>query len=55
MQLAKAAQSKRFRENLNPRGARVVALSKPSDTEATQWYFQRYIKHLPAAGEIVFL
>ena len=45
---------KRFRENLNPRGARVVALSKPSDVERTQWYFQRYIAHLPAAGEIVF-
>jgi polyphosphate kinase len=43
----------RFTENLNPRGARVVALSKPSDTEATQWYFQRYIQHLPAGGEIV--
>lgn len=44
----------RFRTNLNARGARVVALSKPSDTEATQWYFQRYIDHLPAGGEIVF-
>lgn len=44
----------RFRTNLNPRGARVVALSKPSDTEATQWYFQRYIDHLPGGGEIVF-
>lgn len=43
----------RFTENLNPRGARVVALSKPSDTEATQWYFQRYIQHLPAGGDIV--
>jgi polyphosphate kinase len=43
----------RFTENLNPRGARVVALPKPSDTEATQWYFQRYIQHLPAGGEIV--
>ena len=43
----------RFTQNLNPRGARVVALSKPSDTEATQWYFQRYIDHLPAGGEIV--
>lgn len=50
----KGGTIKRFRENLNPRGARVVALSKPSDTEATQWYFQRYIKHLPSAGEIVF-
>ncbi|MCU9837547.1 polyphosphate kinase 2 [Ruegeria sp. WL0004] len=44
----------RFRGNLNPRGARVVALSKPTDTEQTQWYFQRYIQHLPSAGEIVF-
>lgn len=42
-----------FRENLNPRGARVVALAKPSETEAGQWYFQRYISHLPGAGEIV--
>ena len=50
----KGGTIKRFRENLNPRGARVVALSKPTETEATQWYFQRYIKHLPAAGEIVF-
>lgn len=38
---------------LNPRGVRLVALSKPSDTERTQWYFQRYIQHLPSAGEIV--
>ncbi|WP_425070353.1 polyphosphate kinase 2 [Sagittula sp. S175] len=44
----------RFRMNLNPRGANVVALPKPTDREATQWYFQRYIDHLPAAGEIVF-
>ena len=44
----------RFRENLNPRGARVVALSKPSDREAGQWYFQRYVDHLPTTGEIVF-
>ena len=44
----------RFRMNLNPRGARVVALPKPSDTEQTQWYFQRYVDHLPAGGEIVF-
>ena len=44
----------RFRENLNPRAARVVALSKPTDTERTEWYFQRYIKHLPAGGEMVF-
>jgi polyphosphate kinase 2 len=44
----------RFRMNLNPRSARVIALSKPSDVEASQWYFQRYISHLPAAGEMVF-
>lgn len=44
----------RFRENLNPRHAKVVALSKPTEQEATQWYFQRYIKHMPSAGEIVF-
>lgn len=50
----KGGTIKRFRENLNPRGAHVVALSKPSDTEATQWYFQRYVDHLPAAGEIAF-
>ena len=50
----KGGTIKRFRENLNPRGARVVALSKPSDTEQTQWYFQRYIDHLPSGGEIVF-
>jgi polyphosphate kinase 2 len=40
-------------EPLNPRGCRIVALSKPSDIERTQWYFQRYVAHLPAAGEIV--
>jgi polyphosphate kinase len=40
-------------EPLNPRGSRIVALGKPSDTERTQWYFQRYVAHLPAAGEIV--
>jgi len=50
----KGGTIKRFREYLNPRGARVVALSKPSDMEQTQWYFQRYIDHLPAGGEIVF-
>ena len=50
----KGGTIKRFRENLNPRGARVVALSKPSEKEATQWYFQRYIDHLPSGGEIVF-
>ncbi|KIC44252.1 polyphosphate kinase [Ruegeria sp. ANG-S4] len=50
----KGGTIKRFRENLNPRGARNVALSKPSDAERSQWYFQRYIPHLPSAGEIVF-
>ncbi|MEO0486627.1 MAG: polyphosphate kinase 2 [Pseudomonadota bacterium] len=50
----KGGAIKRFRENLNPRSARVVALSKPSDREAASWYFQRYIAQLPAAGEIVF-
>ncbi|WP_341213237.1 polyphosphate kinase 2 [uncultured Limimaricola sp.] len=44
----------RFRENLNPRGARVVALAKPSEAEAGQWYFQRYVRELPTKGEIVF-
>lgn len=48
----KGGTIKRLRENLNPRGARLVALSKPTDTEAAQWYFQRYIAHLPAKGEI---
>ena len=43
----------RLRKNLNPRHARVVALSKPSEAESTQWYFQRYIQHLPSAGEMV--
>jgi len=50
----KGGKIKRFRENLNPRGARNVALSKPSDAERSQWYFQRYVPHLPSAGEIVF-
>ena len=49
----KGGTIKRIRENLNPRGCRVVALSKPSETEATQWYFQRYIEQLPSGGEIV--
>ncbi len=49
----KGGTIKRFMEHLNPRGARVVALSKPTDEEVTQWYFQRYVKHLPSAGEIV--
>ena len=49
----KGGTIKRFMEHLNPRGARVVALEKPTETEAGQWYFQRYIKHLPTRGEIV--
>lgn len=44
---------KRITEHLSPRDIRIVALPKPSDTETTQWYFQRYVAHLPAAGEIV--
>ncbi|MFC1748755.1 polyphosphate kinase 2 [Pseudomonadota bacterium] len=49
----KGGTIKRFMEHLNPRGAQVVALEKPSDREKGQWYFQRYIKHLPTEGEIV--
>jgi polyphosphate kinase 2 len=49
----KGGTIKRFMEHLNPRGARVVALEKPTEKERTQWYFQRYVHHLPAAGEIV--
>ncbi len=49
----KGGTIKRFMEHLNPRGARVVALTKPTDEERGQWYFQRYIKHLPTDGEIV--
>lgn len=49
----KGGTIKRFTEHLNPRGTRVVALPKPSSTEQGQWYFQRYIQHLPSAGEIV--
>jgi polyphosphate kinase len=49
----KGGAIKRFMEHLNPRGAHVVALEKPSEVERGQWYFQRYIKHLPTAGEIV--
>ena len=51
----KGGTIKRFMEHLNPRGARVVALEKPSERERSQWYFQRYIENLPAGGEIVFL
>jgi polyphosphate kinase 2 len=50
----KGGTIKRFMEHLNPRGARIVALEKPNEKERSQWYFQRYIQHLPAAGEIVF-
>ena len=49
----KGGTIKRFTEHLNPRSARVVALEKPTELEQTQWYFQRYIPHLPAAGEMV--
>jgi polyphosphate kinase 2 len=49
----KGGSIKRFTENLNPRGGRVVALTKPNETEHGQWYFQRYVSHLPTAGEIV--
>src|SRR6476660_9124206 len=49
----KGGTIKRFMEHLNPRGARVVALAKPNERERSQWYFQRYVRHLPSAGEIV--
>ena len=49
----KGGTIRRFTENLNPRGARIVALEKPTEREQTEWYLQRYIAHLPAAGEIV--
>ncbi len=49
----KGGTIKRFMEHLNPRGARVVALEKPTQTEQGQWYFQRYVQHLPSHGEIV--
>ncbi len=49
----KGGAIKRITEHLNPRGARIVALNVPSDVERTQWYFQRYVAHLPSAGEIV--
>ncbi|MEM1368511.1 MAG: polyphosphate kinase 2 [Cyanobacteria bacterium P01_H01_bin.15] len=51
----KGGTIKRLTEPLNPRGCRVVALGTPSDREKTQWYFQRYVEHLPSAGEIVCL
>jgi len=49
----KGGTIKRFMEHVNPRGARVVALEKPTDAEQGQWYFQRYVEHLPTKGEIV--
>src|SRR5579859_669479 len=49
----KGGMIKRLTEPMNPRGVRLVALGKPSDVERTQWYFQRYVEHLPSAGEIV--
>ncbi len=51
----KGGAIKRFNEHLNPRGARIVALEKPTDEERSQWYFQRYIAHLPSGGEIVMM
>ncbi|WP_323036452.1 polyphosphate kinase 2 [Pararhodobacter sp.] len=51
----KSGAIKRVSENMNPRGARIVALPKPTDREQSQWYFQRYIAHLPAAGEIALM
>ena len=50
----KGGAIKRFTEHLNPRGGRVMALEKPNEQERGQWYFQRYVRHLPTAGEIVF-
>ena len=50
----KGGTIKRFMEHLNPRSARVIALPKPTERELGQWYFQRYVRHLPARGEIVF-
>jgi polyphosphate kinase 2 len=51
----KGGAIKRFMEHLNPRGARIVALEKPTEIEQTQWYFQRYVQHLPSGGEMVFM
>jgi len=48
----KGGAIKRFRQHMNPRGSEHVALAKPNDAEATQWYFQRYVPHLPSAGDI---
>jgi polyphosphate kinase 2 len=50
----KGGAIRRFTEHTNPRSARVVALAKPTEAELTQWYFQRYVTHLPSGGEIVF-
>lgn len=50
----KGGAIKRFVEHLNPRGARIVALDKPNETERGQWYFQRYVAHLPTSGEVAF-
>ena len=50
----KGGSIKRFKEHLNPRNSRVVALTKPTDIERGQWYFRRYVKVLPNPGEIVF-
>lgn len=49
----KGGTIKRFMEHMNPRGARVVALDKPNEKEKSQWYFQRYIEHLPSEGEVI--
>lgn len=51
----KGGTIKRFMEHMNPRGARVVALEKPNERELGQWYFQRYVEHLPTRGEMVLL
>jgi polyphosphate kinase len=50
----KGGAIRRFTEHLNPRGARIVALPVPNDTERGQWYFQRYVQHLPTGGEVTF-
>lgn len=50
----KGGTIKRFMQHLNPRGARIVALEKPTERERSQWYFQRYVEHLPSGGDIVF-
>lgn len=51
----KGGTIKRFNEHLNPRGARIMALEKPTAEESSQWYFQRYLQHLPSGGEIVMM